>query len=100
MESFKKIYFMLNAVEKKKFLLLFFLILIMAFFDVLGVASIVPFVTLLTNPNLIETNDILVRLYNIFSNYGVDTTEKFIFIFGVLFFILTLKEDACFSTHE
>ena len=53
MESFKKIYFMLNAVEKKKFLLLFFLILIMAFFDVLGVASIVPFVTLLTNPNLI-----------------------------------------------
>lgn len=81
---------MLNAVEKKNFLLLFFLILIMAFFDVLGVASIVPFVTLLTNPNLIETNDILVRLYDIFSNYGVDTTEKFIFIFGVLFFILTL----------
>lgn len=90
MGSFKKIYFLLNAAEKKNFLFLFLLILIMAFFDALGVASIVPFVTLLTNPNLIETNDILIRLYNISSNYGVDTTEKFAFIFGILFLILTL----------
>ena len=31
----------------------------MAFFDMLGVASILPFITILTNPDLIETNIIL-----------------------------------------
>ena len=36
-----------------------FMILIMALLDMLGVASILPFMTVITNPTLIETNSIL-----------------------------------------
>ena len=45
---------------------------IMAFIDMLGVASIMPFIALLTNPELIETNFILNLLYNYSFSFGIE----------------------------
>ena len=42
--------------ERKRAVLLFFMVLIMAFLDMIGVASILPFMAVLTNPSFIETN--------------------------------------------
>ena len=63
MKTIKKIFDLLTPKEKKQGIFLLFLILTMAIFDMLGVASILPFITILTNPDLIETNIILKNLY-------------------------------------
>ena len=52
----KKILFILTASERKFALLLLCMILIMAFLDMLGVASIMPLITILTNPQIIDEN--------------------------------------------
>ena len=56
MNSISKIFFLLSRKEKNHFFLLLALVLFMALFDVLGIASILPFVMLLMSPNLVETN--------------------------------------------
>ena len=89
MQTFKKVLDLLTQHEKKRAILLLILILFMAFIDVLGVASIMPFVAVLTSPDLILTNPVLKYLYNISNILGVDSIEEFIFTFGVMvFFIL------------
>ena len=54
----KKLLYLLTSHEKKKAILLLFMILIMAFLEMIGVASIMPFMAVLTNPDLIQTNPI------------------------------------------
>ena len=41
------------------------MIIIMAILDLVGVASILPFISTLTNPQIIKTNEYLAYLYNI-----------------------------------
>lgn len=90
MQTFKKLLFLLTPSERKKAFLLLILITIMSILDTLGVASIVPFVAILTNPNLIETNSILNTMFNFLSIYGVKNDQQFIFFLGVLVFILLI----------
>ena len=56
MKLILKIFKILDAKEKKTFLKLVILILLVSFIDILGAASILPFIAVLVNPNLIETN--------------------------------------------
>lgn len=66
--------------------------IIMASLDMIGVASILPFIAVLTNPSLIETNFILSKLFQNLSIYGVETDSQFLFILGVfVFFLLILS---------
>ena len=63
---------------------------VMAFFDMLGIASILPFITILTNPNLIETNIALAYLYEKSFILGVENKTDFLFLSGVIVFILLI----------
>ena len=45
----------LDKNEKRKAILLSFLVLIMATMEMLGVASILPFIAVLSNPSIVET---------------------------------------------
>ena len=56
MKTIKKILYLLTPHERAQAGLLLFLALVMAFIDMIGVASILPFVAVLTNPGLIEAN--------------------------------------------
>ena len=62
MQILKKLLFLISPKEQKKGLLLLIMILLMALIEVIGVASIVPFMSVLVNPSLIETNFILINL--------------------------------------
>ena len=53
MQILKKILFLLSPQERKKAVLLLLMILMMALIDVIGVASILPFMSVLVNPSLI-----------------------------------------------
>ena len=56
MKIFKKLFFLLSPNERKRAVLLLIMIVIMALLDAIGIASILPFIAVLTNPSLIETN--------------------------------------------
>ena len=62
--------------------------LAMALLDMLGVASILPFMAVLSSPEIIETNMIYNEMFEISMNFGVENAQHFIFVLGVLLFIL------------
>ena len=64
MQTFKKLLFLLTPHERKRAFSLIIIMLIMALLDMIGVASILPFIAILTNPSLVETNIILNIIFN------------------------------------
>ena len=86
MKTFKKLLFLLTPHERKRAGLLLIMIVIMAFLDMVGVASIFPFMAVLTNPGLIETNEILNTTFQATRIFGVENNQQFLFILG--FFVL------------
>jgi ABC-type multidrug transport system fused ATPase/permease subunit len=88
MQTFKKILFLLNVYERKRAGLLIVLILIMAFLDMIGVASILPFMYVLTNPSFVETNFILNYIFQFSNIFGVENNQQFLFFLGILLYIL------------
>jgi len=81
----KKLFDLLTPAERGRVALLIILILVMALLDAIGVASIMPFIAVLSNPELVETNSILAALNQFSRAAGV---EDFLFMMGLLVFFL------------
>ena len=62
MQIIKKIFYLLTSREKKLAGLLLVMMLIMTLLDMIGVASIFPLILVFTNPDIIETNIIFVKI--------------------------------------
>ncbi len=88
MGTSKKLLSILTIKERKKISLLLFLIIIMALLDMIGVASILPFIAVLSNPDTINTNIYLSSMYEFSSVFGVENDKQFLFSLGVLMFLL------------
>ena len=92
MQTLKKILFLLTPKERSRAGLLLIMILIMAILDTIGVASIMPFIAVLTNPEIIQNNFLLTFMYNKSKIFGVKNTEEFIILLGFLvFFVLIIS---------
>ena len=87
MEKFKKLLFLLSAHERKRAGLLLIMIIMMALLDMIGVASILPFMAVLTNPELIETNLILNNIYQYLKKFGITNNQEFLFALGAFVFV-------------
>jgi ABC-type multidrug transport system fused ATPase/permease subunit len=87
MKTLKKLLTLFSVRERKHLILLMILILITALLDAIGIASVLPFMTVLTNPNLIETNLILNKIFQISNMFGVENKKQFILFFGISIFI-------------
>ncbi len=90
MQTLNKILFLLTPDERKKAVLLLLMIIVMALLDMIGVASILPFMAVLTNPSLIESNIILNFMFRTSSALGVENNQQFLFALGVLVFVTLL----------
>ena len=90
MNNIKKILDLLSLKEKKNAFFLLLLILIISLLDVLGVASILPFVAVLANIEVVETNSILFFLFQKSSILGVTTVKQFLFLLGASVFTLLI----------
>ena len=88
MQTLKKIFFILSPRERKNAGLLFIMILIMALLDMIGVASILPFMAVLANPDIIQTNIIINKIFQASSIFEVENNQQFLFVLGVLVFVL------------
>jgi len=90
MQTLKKLLSLLTPPERKRAGLLLGMILTMALLDMIGVVSIMPFMAVVANPEQVETNAILKTAYAVSNNFGINTTEEFLFLLGMLVFVLLL----------
>jgi ATP-binding cassette subfamily C protein len=81
----KKLKDILDPVQKRKSILLLILFLIMSIFQVIGVAAVFPFVNLVMDPSLVQSNRLLEFLY---VKLGFSHFNQFIIFLGLV--ILTL----------
>jgi ABC-type multidrug transport system fused ATPase/permease subunit len=88
MKTFKSLLFLLTPKERKRALLLLIMLLFMALLDMLGVASILPFITVLANPSLIETNAILNKIFLFSNTLGIKNNNDFFFALGIIVFAI------------
>ena len=88
MQILKKLIFLLSPRERRNALLLLGMIIVMAVLDVIGVASILPFMAVLMNPDTIETNTILNKMFQIAGTFGIENNQQFLFALGALVFVL------------
>jgi len=85
MTTVRKLFDLLTPAERVRAALLVGLILVMALLDAVGVASIMPFMAVLSNPQLVETNSALVKLRQL---TDASSAQDFLFMLGVLVFVL------------
>ncbi len=85
MTSLKKLLDLLTSQERRRAVLLLGMILMMALLDVIGVASIMPFMAVLANPQLVETNVFLATVY---AGLGFTDPQRFLFFLGVVVFVV------------
>ena len=88
MHIIKKIIYLLTPSERKRAFFLLLMILIMAFFEMIGLASIMPFISVLSNPILLETNSILNSIYRYSTIFGIQNEQDFLFALGIIAFII------------
>lgn len=90
MQTLKKILFLLTPQERNRAILLLIMILIVAILDTIGVASIMPFIAVLTNPDIVEQNFLLGFMFDKSKIFGVKNIEEFIIFLGFLVFFLLI----------
>ncbi|MGB5810946.1 MAG: ABC transporter transmembrane domain-containing protein, partial [Polyangiales bacterium] len=86
-ESVRQLYSLLSAAERRRAWKVLLLMGALALLEATGVASIMPFLALLSSPDLIHTNPALSRL----SEWtGVASADQLLILTGVLVFCLVL----------
>jgi ABC-type multidrug transport system fused ATPase/permease subunit len=83
----KKIKIIIAPQEKWQLLVLFVSILLMALFQTLGVASILPFMSIVMQPEIIESNRWLNWLYN---SLDFTSVNSFIIFIGILMLLIII----------
>lgn len=81
---------LLSSRELKRAISLIILLVLVAILDAAGVASIMPFIALLVNPSLIETNSLLAHGFTLAQNFGVDSKIGYLALLGFLVFLILM----------
>jgi len=82
-EIFKKMFELLDARERRHAVLLLVLMLVMGLLEAVGVASVMPFIAVVANPEVVQSNAHLARIY---AALGFESTYSFLlFLGGVVF---------------
>ena len=79
----KQIYELFDKSARRRAALLLCMILVQGFLEMAGVGSMMPFVAVLANPKIVETNRYLSLVYN---ELGFTSPQEFLFIIGVVVF--------------
>ncbi len=87
----KKMYLILTSAERRKMYIIFCLMVVSALIEVAGVASIMPFLSVVTNPQTIHTNRLLSFLY---STFNFQSTNSFLIFIGVLVLIILVAGNS------
>lgn len=81
LSSLKQLWQILSPLDKRKVIYVFILVMGMAFIESAGVISIMPFLAVLSNPDVVESNSYLKQLYDF---TGAANKQNFILYLGFL----------------
>ena len=81
----KQLFVLLTDKQLKQFYILQVLVVIMAFTELLGIASIAPFMALVGDISILETNGIFAQLYKM---SGLNNPMDFLFYTGVIVLVM------------
>lgn len=90
MHNLKKLYYILSISDRKHVVTLLTMMSVMAVLDMIGVASIFPFIAVLSNPDIIQTNFALNHFYKLTNTFGIKNEQQFLIVLGSLVFILLI----------
>jgi len=76
----KNLFNLLSPNQRKRFYLLQFLVIVMSVFEILGVASIIPFMALVGDTNQLEQNTFIAEIYKL---SGITSESQFVFLIGL-----------------
>lgn len=94
---FKKIkafLLLLSASDRKAALGLLILLTVAALIDTLGVASVLPLITIMTKPDVVMNNSTISSLYLRLGSPGLENFQIYLGIFFVLFLLMALAVKA------
>ena len=83
----KKLFTLLTPGQRKRFYGLQILVILMAFAEIIGVVSIVPFMALVGDMNQLQQNTIIAQAYQV---SGVSSESQFVFLLGLSVLVLLL----------
>lgn len=81
----KELFSLLSNKQRKHFYILQFLVILMAFTELLGIASIAPFMALVGDPSLLQQEGIYSKLYQL---SGINNPVDFLFVAGCLVLLM------------
>lgn len=91
MKHLLKAYRLLDKHERWQAWVVLAVVTVMALFDTLGTVSIMPFLAVLANPKLIESNAMLARFHDAL---GIQDETNFLFVLGLASFALLIISAA------
>ncbi len=91
MSRIAKMRALLDRSQRRNVFYVIALMLVMGLIDLAGVASILPFLAVLSNPDVVQTQPILARIYD---TLGFTSTGSFLRFLGLCVFIVVLSSIA------
>lgn len=81
LETIRKLFDLLSFSERKKLYLIFAALLGVAFVEMMGIASILPFMAVVANPDIIHSNRWLNQAYDLL---GLKSEQSFLLFLGIM----------------
>ena len=82
---------LLTPRERRRSYLLLGMIVVMALLDAMGVASTMPFISVLAKPETVDSNPYLAAAYD---HLGFESTERFLLFLGIVVFVALVTSIA------
>ena len=97
MRMIRQIFSLLNTKEKTQVFILLFGIIIRGLFEVVGVASIMPFIAVVSNPGIIDSNKYLSYAFHIFD---FQSPRMFLIFLGIIVFCIIVLNNLLSALTE
>ena len=91
LETVRRLFELMLPAERRRARLLFVVMLVVAILETAGVVSIMPFMALVANPHVVETNLYLARLYQ---GLAFSSTNAFLVFAGIVTLVLLTLSNA------
>lgn len=80
LKHIKQLFLLLSSEQRKKFYILQFLVVISAVMEIVSIASIIPFMTLVGDMSLLQQDTTISELYKL---SGISPESQFVFLLGI-----------------
>ncbi len=100
MDTLQKTLKLLTPSELRRGILVLLLVMGMALLETVGIASVMPFLAVLGNPQMLETNTILIWLFSVAKSAGIKSPDNFLILLGLgAFLLIVISASYRITTH-